>query len=99
MKTFYCENGQSWSDVCLNTYGTLDNYVKLLNDNSIESDNIPVSGQSVIWDEKVVSNQTTFTKVSQNNIIFATGFFTGKYLLNNDGVIMRNNDNQPLING
>ena len=99
MKTYNCVNGQSFSDVCLNTYGTLDKYIKMLNDNSIEADNVPFSGQPINWDETVVVNQTTRTQITQNNVIFATGFFAGKYLLNNDGVIMRNNDNQPLING
>lgn len=99
MRNYKCVNGQSWSDVCLNTYGSLDYYVKMLNDNSVESDSIPYSGQLIIWDETLTVNQTVRTKVFQNNIIFATCHFNGLYLLNNDGTIMRNNDNAPLING
>ena len=43
MTTYYAVSGQSFSDVCLNTYGTLDNYIKLLEDNNLVPDAAPYS--------------------------------------------------------
>lgn len=72
MKQFNCIYGSSWTDVCLNTYGSLDFYVKLLNDNGVEPNQQPYSGQPVYWDDTLVENQTTTTINSRNNIIYAT---------------------------
>jgi hypothetical protein len=72
MLQYNCVFGQSFSDVCLNTYGTMDNYVKMLNDNGINPNDIPVTAQPVIWDETIVTNQTIQQLTNQNNIIFAT---------------------------
>jgi hypothetical protein len=57
--------GQSIYDVCLQTYGTLDNLFKLMQDNNILGLNQPVtSGQPFVWDETQVTNQ-------QLNAVFA----------------------------
>jgi hypothetical protein len=65
-------NGQSFSDVCLNTYGTLDDYIKMCNDNGISPNNAPYSGQDVTWDETIIADQTIYKKTTGNGIAFAT---------------------------
>lgn len=72
MQQFSAQNGSSFTDICLNTYGTLDKYVKMLNDNGIEPNDIPFSGQVIVWDDTEVLNQTVQTFLSRNNTIFAT---------------------------
>ena len=77
MRQFNCVFGSSFSDVCLNTYGSLDYYVKMLNDNGIEPDQQPYSGQPIMWDETLVTDQTVLKSINKNNIIFATLFGYG----------------------
>ena len=60
MTTYYAVSGQSFSDVCLNTYGTLDNYIKLLEDNNLVPDAAPYSNEAIIWNESIVKDQTTY---------------------------------------
>lgn len=72
MRQFNAVYGSSLSDVCLNTYGSLDFYVKLLNDNGVEPNQLPYSGQPFMWDETLVFNQTTQSLINANGIIYAT---------------------------
>jgi hypothetical protein len=72
MQVYKAINGQSFSDVCLNTYGTLDEYVKLLNDNNLSPNNAPYSGQSIAWDELIITDQTIYKKTTGAGTIFAT---------------------------
>lgn len=72
MLQFNCVYGSSFSDVCLNTYGSLDDYVKLLNDNNLEPNLLPYSGQPVQWNETLIADQITLTTLVSNNIIYAT---------------------------
>lgn len=72
MLSYNCVFGQSYSDVCLNTYGTMDYYVKMLNDNNLSPNDLPSTGQVVNWDETLVQNQTIRRLTDKNKIIFAT---------------------------
>lgn len=72
MTHFNCQDGQSWSNVVLNTYGTLDKYVQLLNDNNLDPEVPPVSGQQIIWDETQIVNQNTSNSIIRNKIILST---------------------------
>jgi hypothetical protein len=74
MLTYNCISGQSFSDVCLNTYGTLDKYVKLLEDNNNTPDTAPYSNEAVIWDENLVADQSVYSKISSAGITYATSF-------------------------
>lgn len=78
MQQFNCVAGSSWTDVCLNTYGSLDNYVKLMNDNGVSPNELPASGQVISWDDSIVNNQTAQRFLNRNNTIFAslTGYGT-----------------------
>lgn len=72
MQRYNAINGQSFSDVCLNTYGSLDNYVRMLNDNGLVPDNYPFSGQQISWDPEIVVDQTIYKKTTGAGVVFAT---------------------------
>lgn len=57
MKTFTAISNSTIYDVCLNTYGTLDHLVKLMDDNGHEGVDVdPVNGQVFQYDESFVNN-------------------------------------------
>jgi hypothetical protein len=59
--------------VCLNTYGSFDNIVKLLQDNGVDNINqYPISGQVFNWDETLSADQFVNTNATNANIIYAT---------------------------
>lgn len=62
----------------MNTYGSMDFYVKMLNDNNLEPATRVTSSTIVNWDETLVIDQTTQQLTAKNKIIFATldGFGT-----------------------
>ncbi len=72
MNTYFCTEGQSFSDVCLATYKTLDKYGKLLNDNNLAPDSVPSTAQQVLWGDEatveatVSSTGITFSPTSYN---------------------------------
>ena len=74
MQRFNCASGSSFSDVCMNTYGSMDYYVKGLNNNGISPNDVPESGQAFMWDASVVNDQTLQHVTNTNNIIYATLF-------------------------
>lgn len=69
---YRCINGQSYSDVILNTYGTMDLYVKGLSDNNGEPNALPVSGQIFKWDNTLVNNETTTVLINKKSVKYAT---------------------------
>lgn len=78
MLQFTAIEGQSLWDVCLNTYGSFDNIIKLLQDNNVDNINVsPISGQVFNWDETLVQDQAVNQRSSNSKIIYAT-----KVLLN-----------------
>lgn len=102
---FNTYNGQTFSDVTVNTYGSMDYYVKLLNDNGLSPDSIPESGGSVEWDTNIVRDQSVQTLINQNNIIFATmptddelnKLLPGRLLQENTNYILQENGRFILI--
>jgi len=72
MLQYNCVNGQSFSDVCMNTYGTMDYYIKLLTDNNVSPEDLPYSGQKMIWDNTLVADQSILTLISTNKIVYST---------------------------
>jgi len=72
IKEFSTYNGQSFSDVVINTYGSMDFYAQFLNDNNLSPTDIPASGQIVVWDTNEVVDQSIQRFISDNNVIFAT---------------------------
>jgi len=88
--------GQSIFDICLQTYGSLDFLVKLLQDNNIASISIaPVSGQVFNWDETLTVDQVV-NQISQNsNIIYATKAIPNDFM----NTIINGGDNQNTFSG
>lgn len=73
MREFYAISGQSLPDVCMNTYGSMDFFYKLLTDNNINNANfIPFTGQKFIWDETLIVNLTVQQTINRSNIKYAT---------------------------
>lgn len=73
MTTFYAIDGSTLFDVCLNTYGTLDFFYKLLKDNNISNANyVPKTGQQFLYDETLIIDQQTSRTIILNNIKYAT---------------------------
>lgn len=97
MQKFNCVAGSGWLDVCLNTYGSLDYFVKLMNDNELTPEVPPVTGQVVNWDNTIVSNQSVAISLRAKNIIFATFPFKGNYILTEDRKVFLTEDGVPLI--
>jgi len=77
MQTYSTIYGQSFSDAVCNTYGTMDKYVQMLNENGISPDDIPSTAQQLTWDNTQVVDQSALSLLSQKNIKFATLFGTG----------------------
>jgi len=53
----------------------MDLYVKMLVDNGLEPNDVPYSGQQIIWDNALVNNQS-IQQTTNSNIIYATLFGT-----------------------
>jgi len=70
--TYLGIEGQSYSDIVLNTYGSLDFYAKFLDDNNLSPEDAPYSGQVFTWDETLVVNQAQTNSLLRNNIKFST---------------------------
>lgn len=73
MQQYNCQVGQSWFDVCTNTYGTLDYIGKLLNDNNASLDVFPFTGQQIQWDNTIVKDSSVQALISANGYVFNTG--------------------------
>ena len=57
MQQFKAISNSTIYDVCLNTYGTLDLLVKLMDDNDFDGvDTLPENGQIFLYDETLVKN-------------------------------------------
>lgn len=105
MKEFKTYSGQTYSDVTLNTYGSMDYYVKLLNDNNLSPEDEPQSGGSVLWDTNIVVDQSIQTLVIQNNVIFATmptpeeqdAFLPARLQQENDNYLLQENGRFILL--
>jgi hypothetical protein len=73
MTTYYAISGQSLPDVCLNTYGSMDYFFKLLQDNGITDPNgLPSSSMAFVWDNTLVVDAQNERTILTNNIKFAT---------------------------
>jgi hypothetical protein len=66
-------NGQTLLDVCLNTYGSLDYFYKLLQDSSVaNADQQVYTGQPFTWDETLVVDAQILRTTTLGNIRYAT---------------------------
>jgi len=72
MQQYNATNGQSYSDVCLNTYGSMDYYVKMLNDNGASPNALPTTGVVIDWDTNLVVDQAVYNTTTKVGVTFAT---------------------------
>ncbi len=73
IEQYKCQWGQTWTDVVMNTYGTMDLYVKFMNDNAVTPNSLPYSNQSVIFDSALLNDETTTALINNNDIVYSTG--------------------------
>jgi len=72
-QNFNAVNGQSLLDVCLNTYGTSDLLLKLMQDNGVSNlDYTPATGQVFVYDDSLVINQGLNVFFLQAGVKYAT---------------------------
>lgn len=103
-KTYTSRYGQSYYDVCLNTYGTLDLMIKLLQDNNVTSIAYhPTPGTVFQYDPTLVDDQ----KLVQAGYTFATATYISlpdqdvlKYIaaVNSTGYIMNATERAGVAN-
>ena len=97
MIKFSAVGGQSLSDVCINTYGSMDYFFKLLQDNAIENPNaLPASNGQFSWDNSLATDAQNQRTIVTNNLKFATassGNMNTYYIVSADGYIPANPTN------
>lgn len=70
--TWLGREGQNMFDVCIQTYGVLDEQIKLLNDNSLELTS-PVYSQLFNYDSTLIGNSNIWNRSTGMGVIFSTG--------------------------
>ena len=89
MSTFYAVDGSTLFDVCLNTYGSLDFFYKLLVDNNITNANYtPKTGQPFNYDETLIVDEQTNRTITLSGIKYTTAInsSTGVYYKIKEGL-------------
>ena len=73
MLNYYAVYGQSLPDICLNTYGSMDYFYKLLQDSGIaDANQVPYTGQLFVYDPTVIVDVSVNRTTTLNNIRYAT---------------------------
>jgi hypothetical protein len=73
MQSYIAVEGQSIYDVCLNTYGSLDFVLKMVQDSSVSDVNqSPYSGQVFLFDPELVVDQGINRQLTVTNTRYAT---------------------------
>ncbi|OPZ92402.1 MAG: hypothetical protein BWY74_01597 [Firmicutes bacterium ADurb.Bin419] len=92
MSIFYAVDGSTLFDVCLNTYGSLDFFYKLLIDNNIPNANYtPKTGQAFNYDETLIVDEQTNRTTTLSGIKYATA------INNNTGVYYKTEEGLPKL--
>jgi hypothetical protein len=74
MTIYKAINGQTIADICMNTYGSMDYFFKLVQDSGIaDGDQVPYTGQEFKYDEMLVLDSSVNRTTTLGNIIYATG--------------------------
>jgi len=84
LQTYTALANQNIYDICLMTYGTLDQLFKLIADNDFGSvNNYPYAGQQFTWDDTLAFNQQSNQSNTAANVNYATqSGSTGAILFN-----------------
>ena len=89
MSIFYAVDGSTLFVVCLNTYGSLDFFYKLLVDNNIPNANYtPKTGQPFNYDETLIVDEQTNRTITLGGIKYTTAInsSTGVYYKIKEGL-------------
>jgi hypothetical protein len=70
--TWMGREGQNMFDVCIQTYGILDELIKLMNDNNVDF-SATVYLQQFNYDSTLIANSSTWNRSTGTGIIFSTG--------------------------
>lgn len=96
MITFNSVSGQSLCDVCVNTYGSMDYFFKLLQDNGITDPNgLAQSNGTFLWDNTLVVDAQNERRILTNNLKFATAY-SGTM---NTYYVIQTNTTTPITSG
>lgn len=72
-ETWIAKQGQSIFDICLNTYGTLDQLFKLMQDNDVDNINaIDFSQRKFNFDPTLIVDGAITTRNNNEQIIYVT---------------------------
>jgi hypothetical protein len=64
--------GQNQFDIAINTYGTIDQYIKMLVDNNVDNDYIP-SGKMYTFSLPLITDVNIYNETTAKGVIFSTG--------------------------
>jgi|SRR6185312_10548316 len=70
--TWAGREGQNIFDVCIQTYGVLDNQIKLLSDNNLDFTS-PIFEQEFNYDSTQIANSNIWNRTTGMSIVFSTG--------------------------
>ena len=70
--SFTSRYGQNIFDVAINTYGSLDSFIKMLQDNEAVSTTIP-DGQSFLFTTSLIDDENVYNETTAKGVIFSTG--------------------------
>jgi hypothetical protein len=74
IRTYTALSNQNIYDICLMTYGILDQLSKLMQDNNFGSvNNYPYAGQQFTWDDTLAYNLASNQSNTLSNVNYATG--------------------------
>jgi hypothetical protein len=65
-------DGQNTFDVCLQTYGILDNQVKLMTDNSVDFTS-PIFAQVFNYNSSMIASSTVWNRSTGMGVVFSSG--------------------------
>ena len=93
---YHAISGQSLHDVCMNTYGSMDYFYKLLQDSGVTDSNmVPYTGQKFTWDDTLIVDKAINRTTTLSGIRYATVHSNN----NNTFYVINDNGLTPLPSG
>ncbi len=65
-------SGQNMFDVCLQTYGKLEEQIKLMNDNNVDL-STTIFGYPFTYDSTLIANSSIWNRTTASGVVFSTG--------------------------
>ncbi len=70
--TWVGKQGQNIFDVCIQTYGILDNQIKLMNENNVDFSST-IYQQQFNYDSTIIANSNIWNRTTGAGVVFSTG--------------------------